>query len=453
MPSTAPPLAPDAHRVPLDVFERILFFAFACDVVASVTALDRVATPPRSAVPLLLVCRTFHALGSPFFWRSVSIWKSQDWVTLFGAGDEGEGEGERGLLVGDGPLATQRRGWVKELVLRQGTQGEMVAAEIPVAFDRLRAEMEAMCESEGGVTCRDLDRFNMLVRLAPASLPSLDNIFMIQHPSGQDLAVPSSLSPESSSPLDAFDTLAADIDAQTQPELWKSDWGCESCHGYEVAGIDGRDIQSYAETQQGDALSPFFAAVTSNRASNAALVIHVDSYYASSARAVNIKRGDQLRLHLVTRNPGEKAGDNTLEKEAGLEEEPGQSDAAEAVEEEDLRDDLANALATTTLGTAGDDERGSTEDNDGKDLLDVLYSLKWWLPRVISDDWRFDFRGFEGSPLEWAVQSWEEAQEQLRLRQMDRQDARAPGGPGVVLTLEGSEVAVVFSPSAWGYKQ
>ncbi|KAL7416599.1 hypothetical protein BDY24DRAFT_412098 [Mrakia frigida] len=75
-------MAPKPLSLPLEVIEHILKLAFLPAVPFS--AQDSTEpTPPRSTSHLLLVSKGIRQICLPFFWRSITISKPDDWISLF----------------------------------------------------------------------------------------------------------------------------------------------------------------------------------------------------------------------------------------------------------------------------------------------------------------------------------------------------------------------------------
>lgn len=97
----SPPL-----RVPLEVLERILFFALGGDesLATPFTCVEPI-TPPVGTSHLLLVSKGITALCLPHYWRSVTILRADDWVKLW--------DPEDGLFAGE--RGEERASWVTEI--------------------------------------------------------------------------------------------------------------------------------------------------------------------------------------------------------------------------------------------------------------------------------------------------------------------------------------------------
>jgi len=121
----SPPL-----RVPLEVLERILSFAFtplACPSSSSpVTSKDLVA-PPLGTSHLLLVSPGFRQIALPLYYHTIAIVSSLDWETFL--------DPEEGLLVA-GEDKEERASFVKELWINVS-----VEAKVRIDSDHLQSAL------------------------------------------------------------------------------------------------------------------------------------------------------------------------------------------------------------------------------------------------------------------------------------------------------------------------
>lgn len=153
-------------RVPLEVIERILFFALGGDgpLATPFTCPDRI-TPPLSTAHLLRVSKGITHLALLLYWRSVTILRSDDWVKLW--------DPTTGLFAGERGRA--RASWVREVSINMDPQ-----ARIPLDLARISAAYENVGLYEFGPDAREV-----LVKLMSAEevyLPMLRHLCLFAHP-------------------------------------------------------------------------------------------------------------------------------------------------------------------------------------------------------------------------------------------------------------------------------
>jgi hypothetical protein len=185
--------------LPVEVLERILDYAFRPTPSSPLQSTpSSLPTPLPHALPLLLISRSFRLLALPFFYRSITIVKSQDWSTLF--------DSDRGLFT-DAEEGKKRWGWVKELcwdprafppladprdwekrVDAQGNEdkkavGEVVKDEEGEGPNAEEGE-ERDSEDSDSEDSEDEDELypQLLARLSLPSCPQLDHLCILQTP-------------------------------------------------------------------------------------------------------------------------------------------------------------------------------------------------------------------------------------------------------------------------------
>lgn len=120
------------HRLPLEVLERIFFFALDGDAPLATPTTCVPVTPPVSTSHLLLVSKSITALAEPLYWRSVTILKADDWAALWCE--------ERGLFSGE--KGEKRASWVREIRINVNR-----GAQIPIDIETFEMHMD---NSHGG---------------------------------------------------------------------------------------------------------------------------------------------------------------------------------------------------------------------------------------------------------------------------------------------------------------
>lgn len=93
-------------RLPLEVIERVLYFALGADQrpAKPSNAWDKLG-PPQGTAHLLLVSKGITALALPSYWRIITIFTYYDWIMLW--------DPETGLLAGEN--GRERASWVEEV--------------------------------------------------------------------------------------------------------------------------------------------------------------------------------------------------------------------------------------------------------------------------------------------------------------------------------------------------
>lgn len=150
---SSPPTPLPSLRVPVEILERIL--DWAC-LVPQVNPLRPAPCPPP--LSLLLVSHAVTALVTPFYYRSITIYKPLDWSSLF--------DSERGLMV-VGQLAATRREAVVELIIR--------SESVPVDTPRVEALLASRRREP-----KEINDF--LVPIANVTFPNLSRLYLLAEP-------------------------------------------------------------------------------------------------------------------------------------------------------------------------------------------------------------------------------------------------------------------------------
>ncbi|KAL7411334.1 hypothetical protein BDY24DRAFT_396428, partial [Mrakia frigida] len=128
-------------QLPLDVLSEIFSHFFQSFEI-----------PSKGSSSLLLTSKAFRTLSLPFFWRSITIHRPSDFVSLF--------DRKTGLLHAKGKIGKHRRKWIRELSLGEG-------AAVP--YDPVKIEKAS--KSKMGIEGDEGRRIH--VALKPAKLPNL----------------------------------------------------------------------------------------------------------------------------------------------------------------------------------------------------------------------------------------------------------------------------------------
>lgn len=151
-------------RIPLEVLERILFFAFlplASPSSSSPVTSDSLVAPPFKTSRLLIVSRGVRQLALPLYLSVVSIAREADWERFLDPG--------QGLLVVD----ARRKNFVKQLWINVAND-----AQIPFDVDYVETFLR-----------RGKEPSRVLVELKPVALPRVDRLVFFKLESEEDVYV------------------------------------------------------------------------------------------------------------------------------------------------------------------------------------------------------------------------------------------------------------------------
>ena len=211
----SPPL-----RVPLEVLERILAFAFAPlsfpSSCSPITSKDLLA-PPLGTSHLLFVSRGFRRLALPLYYHTIAVVSPLDWETFF--------DPESGLLVGE--ENEERASFVKNLWINVADE-----ARIPIDEEHLKSALE------------DEERPDrILVELERTSLPRLTHLLLFLCGMGEQARSSLEASCLGIQRADEEDIWWEMVDERLSDEFWEDGGGFELDEaGKEVWGSEWRDF-------------------------------------------------------------------------------------------------------------------------------------------------------------------------------------------------------------------
>ncbi|KAL7411302.1 hypothetical protein BDY24DRAFT_135257 [Mrakia frigida] len=149
--SLLPSLAMALPHLPDDILSEIFSHFFGSTSVATPISPP---TPVKGSTSLLLTSKPFRTLSLPLFWRSITIHKPSDFVSLF--------DPKIGLLHAKGKVGKERRGWIQTLSFGR-------EAAVPLSLDRItRESFDTAYDREGD--------HNLFVKLSPVKLPNLQHL-------------------------------------------------------------------------------------------------------------------------------------------------------------------------------------------------------------------------------------------------------------------------------------